>query len=128
MQHILIRPPGLIIIVDGLGKTAHVHDTEVGVDIRPLVRRWLTPVVEACPGKTTHEPFSFRSYAPPVLGRAGPGWSDTIVIRHIGINSILIINATAGDGAGHLRAYDGLIRMFFTIRVQSPKIVVEASN
>src|SRR6516162_6120556 len=52
MQHRLVRPPGLVIIKEVFGETAHVHDAKVGIDARPAVRRRFTAIIETRPDKT----------------------------------------------------------------------------
>src|ERR1700683_632953 len=115
MQHIVISPPGLIIIVYVLWKAAHIHDPEMTADIRPLIRGRLTTVIEPRPNKSTHPPRPVRRQRPPLLRSICPPRRCHILIRHITSHRILFIDPPRRDRAPHLRSKDRLTRMVLMI-------------
>src|SRR5580658_7161193 len=101
MQHIVIGPPGLVIIIYVLWKSAHIHHTEMTADIRPLIRRWLTTVIKTRPYKTTHPPRPVRGQWPPLLRRIRPPWRRHILVRYVTSYRILFIDPPRRDRAPH---------------------------
>src|ERR1700677_4700250 len=128
MQHIVIGPPGLIIIVDVLWKSAHIHHPEMTADIRPLIRRGLTTVIEPRPNKSTYPPRPLRRQWPPLLRRICPPRRGHILIRHITSHRILFIDAPRRDRAPHLRSKDRLIRMVLMIGIDPLYPIIKSPN
>ena len=128
VQYVFIRPPRLIVVVNVFWKTTHIHQTKMRTHIRPFIRRRFTPVIKACPDKTTHHPLVICSQRPPLLSLAGPPWRGYILVGNISPHSVCYINATGGHGAAHLRSHHWLQRMVFVVSLHKFLPVVEATN
>ena len=59
VQHILVCPPRLVVIINIFWKTTHIHDAKMRIDIGPRIWRWFAPIIEARPYKTA-EPIFIR--------------------------------------------------------------------
>src|SRR5258708_17892201 len=126
MQPILIRPPGLVIIINILGESADIHHAKMRVDIRPLIGSRLSPVIESCPDKTADPPGSAGSQRPPLLRRIGPPLSGEIPVRKIAKDAVFYVDTPGGDGTSHLRSHNRLTGMIAMIAVHASDPGVES--
>jgi len=101
VEDITILPPWLIIIIDVLRETAHIHDPKMRIDIWPLVRSRFAAVIETGPHKSSHHPRIFCGERPPILGTICPPRERNILIRHVTIDCIFVINSASCYGASH---------------------------
>src|SRR6185437_1064589 len=72
VQHGLIAPAGLIIVVGIFGETAKVHDGVLRTHCRPLKGNWLASIVKTRPHKSSCHPRSFGNLLPRGFGSLGP--------------------------------------------------------
>ncbi len=115
VQHVLVCPPALIIVVDVLRETAHIHQPEMRIDIRPLVRGGFTAVIQPGPHKSSQPEIIGRGQGPPGLGRTGPPGSGNVLVGYIAPDRIFFIDTSCGNGASHFRSDDRLSRVVAVI-------------
>src|SRR6185312_17284657 len=65
MQHRLVGPPRLVIVIDILGKSARVHQPEVRADARPAIRRGFAAVIKSRPHEPAAREWMRRVIRPP---------------------------------------------------------------
>src|SRR6185437_12283654 len=96
VQDRFVGPPGLVIIIDVLGKTAGVHQPVMRADAGPFVSRGFAAIIETGPDKSAAGEGMRGVIRPP-----GPRFFGAVlaVSGHIAIDFVNRINAAGGAGA-----------------------------